>query len=165
MHHLILIIKVLREPASRNIFDFSFKDFRDGVSHLLEYIQEEHEFIFSLFAISHVLIKLINGRLKFLILLVYLSALIRLTLKLRAVSIKDQIKLGSFRSRSHLLLEHQSCSFVVAENLLLLLFNLRISVINLLGHLMHMPTRLVFICLHYLDLFLGLLQFFFRLFK
>lgn len=67
MHHLVLIIEVFGKAAGWNIFDLALEHFTDGVSHLLQDVQEEHELVFSLLSIRHVFIELVNRDLQFLV--------------------------------------------------------------------------------------------------
>ena len=119
MHHFVLIVEILGEPTCRYIFYLSFEYFRDGVAHLLENVQEEHELVFSLLTIRHVFVELIDCRLELFVLLKDFPALIRLPFQFGAITIKDEVKLGPFSSRSHLLFEHQSGSLIMPQNLLL----------------------------------------------
>ena len=82
MHHLVLVIEVLGESARRHILDLPFKDFRDGVAHLLENVEEEHELVLSLLAVRHVLVELVDGGLELLVLLEHFPPLVRLPLQL-----------------------------------------------------------------------------------
>ena len=69
MHHLVLVIKVLGEAARRHILDLTFEHLADGVSHLLEDVQEEHQLVLSLLPIRHVLVEFIDCTLQLLVLM------------------------------------------------------------------------------------------------
>ena len=80
MHHFVLIIEVFGEAACGNVFDLALEHFADGVSHLLQDVQEEHELVLSLLSICHVFIELVNCDLQLLVFRENFAALIRLTL-------------------------------------------------------------------------------------
>lgn len=42
MHNLVLVVEVFGKAARWNIFDLALEHFTDGVSHLLQDVQEEH---------------------------------------------------------------------------------------------------------------------------
>ena len=76
MHNFILIIKVLGEATRRHVFYLTFKHLRDWIAHLLENVEEEHELVFSLFTVGHVLVELINSGLQLFVLLENFSTLV-----------------------------------------------------------------------------------------
>ena len=67
MHNLVLVVEVFGKAARWNIFDLTLEHFTDGVSHLLQDVQEEHELVFSLLTIRHVFIELVNRDLQLLV--------------------------------------------------------------------------------------------------
>ena len=162
MHHLVFIIKVLGESTCGYVLNLTFKDFRYGIAHLLQDVQEEHKLVLSLLAICHVFSQLFNRTLQVLILLHDLSSLFTLLLQLATVPIKDQFHAsdhafattaaGSLarslvRSFLHLLFEHDAGPLLMLEYLLLQLFYLVVSFINLTGHGLDMAPCLILISL------------------
>ena len=63
MHLIVLIVEILAETRCWDILNLALKDLRDRVAHLLQDVEEEHQFVFTLLAIGHVIIELINGQL------------------------------------------------------------------------------------------------------
>ena len=61
MHLVILVIEVLGEARGWHVFNFALEDFRDGVAHLLEDVQEEHQFVLTLLTVRHVFVELVDG--------------------------------------------------------------------------------------------------------
>ena len=125
---------------------------------MLEDIEEKHKFILSLLPVGHIVVELVNGCLKLFIFLKYLSSFIRLSLQLAAVSIKEQIKLRSICSGSHLILIHYTGSLLLVKNLLFQLLNTIISLIYLLRHLLNMSSCFTLVTLKVLNLFVRLLN-------
>ena len=157
MHDFVFIIKVFGESACWYIFYLPFKYFRDWISHLLEYVEEEHEFIFSLLTISHIFSPLINCILEVLILLEYPFPLFRLFLKLTTISIKNKVEFEIFLihrwSILHLIFKNQASSLLVFKYLSLKLFYLIVTFVNLACHLMDMSPCLCLISLKVLHFF------------
>ena len=158
MHDLVLVVEVLREATRGDILDLPLEHFGNGITHLLQNVQEEHQLVLSLLAIRHVLIELVNSRLQLLVLLEDAPSLLRLPLKLAAVAVKDQVKLGPLRPRLHLLLKHEACPLLVVHDLGLKMLDFVVTLINLLRHPLHTAPRLVFIPLEMLNLLVGRLK-------
>lgn len=163
MHHFVLVVKILGETAGRHVFDFPLENLRDWVAHLLEDVEEEHEFVLALLAVRHVFVQLVYGCLQLFVLLKYFPAFIALLFKLAAVAVEEKVKLRLVRMGCHLLLEHQPGSLLMLLDLMLQVFNLEVPLINLLCHLLNVDPRLVFIPLQVQDVFLGRPQFLFLL--
>lgn len=158
MHHFILVIEVLRETACRHILDFSLKDFRDGVSHLLEDVKEEHEFVLALLPVRHVLVEFVDGRLQLLILLKDFPTLITLPFEIAAIAIEEKVKHGLIGGGRHLFLKHQTGSLLMFHNLVLKVFDLVIPFIDLLSHLLNVDPCLILVSLQVLDMLLSHLK-------
>lgn len=80
VHNLVFIVKILREASRGHVLDLSFEDFGDGVAHLLEDVEEEHEFVLALLTVRHVIIQIVNASLQLLIFREDLTSLLRLVL-------------------------------------------------------------------------------------